>query len=62
MYMTFPPVLGVGMAGGVSSESPLILICGVEVCSLGGETDGSELFVSIVALELIVPNINAKPT
>jgi hypothetical protein len=34
----------------------------VEVCSLGGETDGSELFVSIVALELIVPNINAKPT
>jgi hypothetical protein len=62
IYITFPPVLGVGIAGGVSSVRPLILICGVRLCSLGGETEGRELLVIIVALELIVPKINASPT
>jgi hypothetical protein len=60
--MTLPPDFAAGTEGGVSSSSPLILICGVKFRSSGGATDGKELLVIIVALELRVPKISARPT
>jgi hypothetical protein len=62
MYMTFPPVLIEGVEGGVSSERPLTLICGVASSLLGVGAEGNELRVIIVALELIVPKTRASPT
>jgi hypothetical protein len=62
MYMVLPAGFAVGVEGGVSSNRPLILICGVEDCSVGGETEGRELLVIMVALELIVPKTSARPT
>lgn len=61
MYMTFPAgaVAGAGLLFGMSE--PLGFVVADEDCSLL-EAEGSELFVNIVALELITPKARAIPT
>ena len=60
MYITFPAgtVAGPGLLFGMSE--PLGLV-DADDCSLV-ETEGSELFVNMVALELITPKTSAIPT
>jgi hypothetical protein len=57
MYIIFPPVLVVG-----AFEASLPFDVNPGGCSSLDDTDGSSLFVNIVALELITPNTKAMHT